>query len=251
MPDWLATLLLVSARVFALVSLIPGMDGRFVPWRVRLALAWVLTVAVLCVVPCCEPVSLGRLAPLLVQEASVGLSLALVPAALIFGLQLATESLLGMTGLATDESSGPVPGSTISRFFLIVTLSVFFAASGHRYVFQALLDSFYWMPVGSAAALPTTKEVMLEVLQYSFQMGIRVVTPIAASLGIGILALAAINRVVAQLGYFAVGMSIQTTIFLTSVVIFMGSVGLLLEFGFETNLDTWRDAWSGTFGVVP
>ena len=251
MPDWLATLLLITSRVFALVALIPGMDGRFVPWRMRLVLAWVLSVVVWCVVPCCEAVSPGQLPPMIVQEASVGLSLALVPAALIFGLQLATESLLGMTGLATDEHLGSVPGSTISRFFFIVTLSIFFAASGHRYVFQALLDSFSWMPVGSAAALPTTKEIILDVLQHSFHMGVRVVAPIAASLGIGILALAAINRVVPQLGYFAVGMSIQTTIFLASVVIFMGSVGLLLETGPEASLDTWRDAWSTTFGVVP
>ena len=250
MPGWLATVLLVFARVTALVAVVPGLQNQFLPWRMRIALITLVSVPVLCVIPCCteDLVAPARLVEMLVQEAGIGVSLAIVPAVLLFGLQLATESLQGMTGLPGDSSSSQMPGVGLSRLFFIVALTVFFAASGHRLVFQALLDSFHWMPVGSVSSLPTTKDVLLDLFTQSFQLGVRAVAPVAASLAVGILVLAAINKVIPQLGYFAVGMSVQTTVMLASFVMFLGGVGLFLEAGFESSIDSWQSAWSDAMG---
>jgi len=249
MPGWLATALLVASRVAALVVIVPGLSSRVVPWRLRLMLLVLLTVPVLCVVsPCTDgTVEPARFITLLIREISIGISLALVPAVLMFGLQLATESLQGMTGLpggpSESEGLGERLGDGVSRLFFLVALTVFFASSGHRILLQALLDSFSWMPVGSVSSLATTKEILIDLFSQSFQLGVRAVAPLAGSLAVGLFVLAAINRVIPQLGYFAVGMSIQNTILCASLVIFLGGIGLFLEAGFESTIDMWQSNW--------
>ncbi len=253
MPGWLATTLLVASRVAALVVVVPGLSSRVVPWRIRFMLIVLLTVPVLCVVsPCVD----GTMDPaqfftLLIREVSVGISLALVPAVLLFGLQLATESLLGMTGLPGGSPEGELPSQGVSRFFFLVALTVFFASSGHRIVFQSLLDSFSWMPVGSVRSLATTKEILVDLFSQSFQLGVRAVAPLAGSLAVGLLVLAAINRVIPQLGYFAVGMSVQNTVLFASMVIFLGGIGLFLEAGFESTIDSWQSNWLAATSNAP
>lgn len=251
MEPWFATLLLVAARVASFTALLPGVDGRFVPWRIRLILIGLLSAFLGCVVHGRSSLSMEQLLPAMVQEACLGMSLALVPTALIFGLQVASESVFGMTGLASDQAQDPTQGNPVSRLFWLLTIAVFFAASGHRQLLQALLDSFVWTPPGEAPSLLSTKGVALDVLQHSFHMGVRVVAPLAAALAISTLALAAINRVLPQLGYFAIGMSIQSTVLLASLVIMLGSVGLLIEGGLETSFDVWHSAWSTSLGTTP
>lgn len=250
MPGWLATVLLVVARITALVAVVPGMQSQYVPWRIRMVLIMTVSLAVICVTPCYSESSVASadMLKLLVQEASIGISLALVPAVLLFGLQLASESLQGMTGLPTDSSSTLTPGAGLPRLCYIVALTTFFCASGHRCMFQALLDSFRWMPVGSVSSLTTTKDVLLDVFSQSFQLGVRSVAPVAASLAMGILTLAAINRVIPQLSYFTVGMSVQTTVLLASLVIFLGAVGLFLESSFVSSTESWPHVWSAALG---
>lgn len=245
MPGWTATILLVAARIAALAIVVPGMQNRFVPWRLRLLLVALLTAVVICVIPPCSDgdVAIPDFCMMLAQEASIGLSLAMVPAALFLGLQLASGSLQGMTGLPAATGGPDMAGEGFSRLFFLVAVTVFFVCSGHRILVQALLDSFQWMPVGSVRALPTTKDICIDILTQSFQLGVRSLAPIAASLAIGILCLAAINRVIPQLSYFAIGMSVQTTIMLGCLLLFLGGIGLFLESGLETTTALWQSRW--------
>lgn len=253
MPSWLATCLLVVTRIGALTAVVPGLHNRFVPWRIRLVFVCLVTLPVLCVISPIDGafVPSSRFFSLLIQEAAFGISLSLVPAILFFGLQLATESLQGMTGLPGMSNESAEGGSGITRLFFLVALTTFFATSGHRVLFQTLLDSFRWMPVGTGASLASTKEILLNVFSQSFQLGVRAVAPIAASLAIGLCAVAAANRVIPQLSYFAVGMSVQTTILFASLVFFLGCIGMYLESGFEVAIDGWQANWLATAkGVV-
>ena len=233
MPGSLTTVLLVVARVAGLVTIAPGLQNRFVPWRIRIALIALLALPIATMLPVYSstPTSSANLWMLLLQEAALGLSLGLAPTVLLYGLQLTAESLQGMTGLPVD--SGPhTSGNSLSRLLFIFGLTVFFAGSGHRFVFEALLQSFLRQPVGQSFDVASTKDLFLELFRHSFYLGVQTMTPIAVALGISLLAIAALNRILPLFSYFAVGMSIQTCVLLSSLVILLGALGI----GLETNM---------------
>ena len=126
---------------------------------------------------------------------------------------------------------------------MITTLAVFFACSGHRLVFQSVLESFNWLPPGSPTPLTSVSEMLLDMLSASFELGVRAMSPIAASLAVGLLALAALNRFLPQLGYFAVGMSVQTIVLIGTLFLFGGSVVWMLESSFVRAPDFVQSAW--------
>ena len=131
----------------------------------------------------------------------------------------------------------------MQRLFCILVLAIFFLSSGHRVVIQTLLDSFTWLPAGSYSPLTSTRLVIVDLLSASFELGVRAMSPIAASLAIGLLALAAINRIIPQVGYFAVGMSIQTAVLFGSLILCVGGIVWFLENSFATTPDSFRMAW--------
>lgn len=236
-PGWSATMVFVLTRVTALVLVVPGFSLRVVPWRARLLLVALISVPVLCVVSPVSNLSTHALPPILFHELIVGLSLSLVPAAIVFGLQAAVQSLNGMTGLPGGTETGSAAGdlasaSPLQRLLLATVLAIFFVSSGHRIVLQAVLDSFDWLPPGGYTSLETVSEVLLDLLSASFALGVRSMTPVAVSLAMGLMTLAAINRIVPQFGYFAVGMSVQSILLVGSLVLFVGGVVWYLENSF-------------------
>ena len=245
MPDWLATLLLVTTRITAFMLIVPGLSQSMVPWRIRFLLIAMLTVPVLCVIP---PASIDttQLAWLFVHEAVVGVSLSLVPAAIVFGLQVAAQTIQGMTGLPQAGVATPsmgTDGSSLGRLMLISTLAVFFASSGHRVVFESALDSFKWLPPGSYHSFTSVNELLLDLLAASFKLGVRAMAPIGLALAISLMMIAALNRVLPQISYFAVGMSIQAATLFAALVLFGGSVAMFLDHSFLSSVDTTRFAW--------
>lgn len=245
MPDWLAILVLVATRITAVMLVVPGVSQSIVPWRIRLLLVASLTVTVLCVIPT-SSVEVARLPSLAMHEAIVGVSLALVPAAIVFGLQVAVQATHGMTGLPQAELPSREmgsDGSSLSRLVLITTLAMFFVSSGHRVVFQSVLASFEWLPPGSYRPFSSVSGLLLDLLSASFQLGVRAMAPIGLSLGISLLVVAAINRVLPQISYFAVGTSIQAATLFAALVLFGGSIVLFLDHSFLSSGDITRFAW--------
>lgn len=251
MPGWMAISLLVLMRVTALMIVVPGVTHSVVPWRARLLIIALLVIPVLCVVPTPDnEVRVGEFSSCLAHEFVVGISLGLVPAAIVWGLQIAVLALHGMTGLpggAELDSTGVE--APMQRLFLFAVLTIFFLSSGHRVVIQALLESFRWLPAGRQILLSASSDVVLDLLAASFKLGVRSMAPLAASLATGLLALAAINRVIPQIGYFAIGMSVQTTVLLGSLVICVGSLVWMLEGSLLETSHTFRAAWQGLLGA--
>lgn len=241
MPGWIATILLVSMRVSALLFVAPGLSSNVVPWRMRVTLCAALIVPVLCIVPAIvDEVPAGQFASLLLHEAVVGVSLALFPAVLIWGLQMGTTTLQGMTGLPGGQDAATndfANGPPLQRFLLITVLTIFFLSSGHRRVVQAVLSSFAWLPPGQFVPLSSAKELLLDLFAQSFALGVQAMAPVAGALFMSLMAVAALNRLLPQLGYFAVGMSVQTLVLLGALVVGLGSIGMMLEGQFDMSAD--------------
>lgn len=234
----LVTTAFVATRLTGMILIIPGLGSRFVSWRIRGLLIMLLTAASVSVLP---PVTIASSEPVMVmmgltRELIVGMSLGLAPAVMIWGLQLAAQSVGGMTGLPTgmEEPDPFMAGGALSRFLTITALTVFFASGGHRHAVQGVLMSFEWLPPAQTTQLDLEFAFMMQVLSQSFALGVRVVSPIGVSLFASLLALTVINRVVPQMGYLAIGMSTQNLVVLGSLTLFLGGMGWILEAEFES-----------------
>ena len=246
MADWVATAALVVTRVSAMMLCAPGVGQHWVPWRIRFLLIASLSVPVLCVIPCANLEQTQSIGSLLAHEAIVGISLSLVPAAILFGLQVSVQAVQGMTGLPeanTGNGQDLSTGSSLHRLMLITALAVFFTSSGHRVVFQSVLESFQWLPPGEYRPFNASSDLFLDLLSTSFRLGVRAMAPIGLSLAISLVAVAAINRLLPQLGYFAVGMSVQAMALFAALVLFCGTSVWYLDNSFATASDAPRVAW--------
>ena len=65
------------------------------------------------------------------------------------------------------------------------------------------------------------------------------------------IAFAAINRILPQLGYFAVGMNLQVVVLLASLVLFLGVMGRLVDVEFVTTMQHAQLAWKRIFQGAP
>ncbi len=252
----LSTLLLITTRIAAIVLVAPGLGARIVPWRARLLLVALLAVPAFCVSPVTEPIEPTLLPQLMLHEAVVGLSLGMVPAVMIWGLQVALQPLQGLTGLP-GVTSGGSPGddlmqsAPLERFFCITVLALFFLAGGHRQLIQAMFESFRWLPPGHYVPLDSASELIIDLLAQGFALGVRALSPIIVALLFSMIAFAAVNRILPQLGYFAVGMNVQVLVLLGSVVLFLGVMGWLVDGEFATATERAQLAWKRVTQGIP
>ncbi len=252
----LTTLLLITTRIVAIVFVAPGLGARIVPWRARLLLVALLVVPSYCVSQASEPIEPTWLPQLVLHEAVVGFSLGMVPAVMIWGLRVALQPIQGLTGLpgiSSDGSGGDdlMQSASLERFFCITVLAIFFLAGGHRQLIQAMLESFRWLPPGHYAPLESASELIVDLLAQGFALGVRALSPIIVALLFSIIAFAAVNRILPQLGYFAVGMNVQVLVLLGSVVLFLGVMGWLVEGEFAIATERAQLAWKRVTQGIP
>ena len=239
-PSSIILTLLVLTRVTALVLVVPGLNLQVVSLHIRVALIGLLSVvARSTMVADSDTLDYSNAGLAIAQEAVIGCSLALVPAIMIWGTQLAAGTLRGLTGLPGDTNGGfgGTGNSPISQLLLASSTLVFFISGGHRQVVQGLIDSFAWFPAGQPARIQSAQQLLIDMLGQSFALGVRSISPIVLALLISLLAIGGLNRLVPQLSYFAVGMSFQAMVLVAALVVLVGAVLGPLADVFENLLD--------------
>ena len=133
MVHWLAIVLFVLARVTCLVLVLPGIGPLRIPWRIRGMMVTLLMLPVLCASPAPEGnIDPTRFMSSLIHECVVGISLGLVPSAILFGLQMAGQAIHGLTGLGLSADGDGFSDATgpMQRLFVMTAATTFFISSG-------------------------------------------------------------------------------------------------------------------------
>ncbi|MGL5735202.1 MAG: flagellar biosynthetic protein FliR, partial [Beijerinckiaceae bacterium] len=123
LPEWSTAFLLVFARVGVLVMLFPALGERFVPGRVRLTMALMLTLVFL---PFAQPMirSAGPdLIRILFVELAIGFMLGLITRLLVTSLQTAGAVIaqdLGLSFAMTVDPTAGTQGAAISNLLVLM-----------------------------------------------------------------------------------------------------------------------------------
>ncbi len=231
---------LVLARISTLIITAPIFGAPGLPRQVRVVIAVAIALLV-------TPVYLNTTLPpidrmteyahLMANEALVGLLLGLSINIMFSGIQVAGQIASQMTGLSIADMFNPAfeeEASVFSNLYYFLAMAVFVAIGGHRYVMEALLDTFAAAPPGHAHLGGGFVEVLSSVAKQSFELGIRASAPLLTALLLSNLVLGLISRTMPQINVIAVGFGINAILALGVLFLTIGAAAWTFQ---EPTLD--------------
>jgi flagellar biosynthetic protein FliR len=221
---WISPLLWPFFRVLALFGSLPVLSQRVVPMRLRVALAFFITVCAQASLPAMPVVPLDSADALLMllQQVLIGLSLGFAVRMTFAAIELAGELVGLQMGLNFAGFFDPATGgeaTAVSRFFGIIVSWLFIVINGHLLVVAALVQSFVAFPVGPEP-FAFLRAVQPQVWGAEiFSLGLWIALPLVAMLLFTNLVLGVISRVSQQMNIFAIGFPITVVVGLGGVLL--------------------------------
>jgi flagellar biosynthetic protein FliR len=210
---WIGALLWPLTRILGLVAAAPVFGNTGVPMLIKLTLGVLLSAIVaptIPTIPVTDPTSWAGIL-ILAQEmligAAMGFSMRLVFAAIEFAGEVASSSMgFGFATFFDPTSAGRT--SAISQLLALVATMLFLAVNAHLVLVQALVESFFTLPISNS---PMSLAAPLEMVRWGgriFSAGLQIAMPIIATLLITNIALAILTRAAPQLNLFGIGFPI-------------------------------------------
>ena len=218
-------------RVGAFLMVMPLVGGSFVPAKVRLLLAVVLTAVIAPVIPTTPSLDVLSVAGLvtMIQEIAIGVAMGFL-VQLVFDAIALGGQVIGMSmglGFAVflDRARG-VNIPVLGQLFLMLGMLVFLSLDGHLALIQLLATSFQTWPV---AAGGMNVAMLGEILNWTGQMfvyAMKIALPAVTAILVVNLSFGVMSRAAPTLNLFAVGFPVA--MLLGFAVIFL-NMGVLIE----------------------
>lgn len=207
---YLAAFLFPFVRILAWLSADPLLGNRSAPASVRVAFAFLLTVAIAPTLPPPPQVALlsGEGLLILAQQILIGVSIGFVLRLVFAAVEFAGQFMGLQMGLSFATLFDPVNGAqtpVVAQFLVLTSALVLFSFDGHHLVIEALARSFTELPV---AAVPLSSYDLAAVVRWGgviFLAGLQIALPVTAALLSTNLAIGMMSRAAPQLNIFAVG----------------------------------------------
>lgn len=175
---------LIFGRIGAVLLMLPGVGESYVPPRIRLSLALVVSLALWPVVSAnlpALPQTLGGMAGWIIREVLVGLAIGAMLRIFLTALSTAGEVVALQSTLAFAQTANPMqasPGSTLAAFLMLLGTTLIFATNTHHLFIAGLVGSYEL--IAPARPLVTGDFVSLAVrtLADSFTLGVQLAAPV-------------------------------------------------------------------------
>lgn len=221
---WISPLLWPFLRTLAMFTTIPVFSQRSVPMRVKVALAFLITVAAQASLPEMPVIALDS--PLavmtVIQQVLIGISLGFAARIVFAAIEFAGELVglqMGLNYAGFFDPASGASGTATSRFFGTMVSFLFIIINGHLLIILALVASFQAFPVG-----PEPFAFLRELQPQTwgaeiFKLGLWIALPMLTMLLFVNLVLGVISRVSQQMNIFAIGFPITLGVGLLGVML--------------------------------
>ncbi len=224
---------LVFARVGAFVVLLPGIGEVVVPPPIRLAFAFLLTLALYPVVRAglpSVPATLGGLAGQLFIEITMGLGLGALLRFFLNTLAVAGEVISLQTTLSFAQTTNPLqaqPTATVGAFLSLLGLTLIFSTDLHRMFIGAVVRSYTLFPAAKAMPLNDLAALAIQTMGRTFALGVQLAAPVIVfslvfNIGSGLIA-----RAMPQFQVFFVAAPLTLLLGLSVFALSVGLMGLV------------------------
>jgi flagellar biosynthetic protein FliR len=221
---------LIFARIGAIVMLIPGIGESFIPARIRLSMAFVMTLALYPVlstgVPA-EPAMVADLAGAVIKEALIGLMIGGVLRLFMNVLAVAGEIVSIESTLSFAQTANPTqatPSTTLGTFLGLLALVLMMSTNLHHLFIAAIVRSYSLFPFHRDVPLADAGQLAVQTVGKSFALGLQLSAPVMVFAFIFNIATGLVNRVMPQFQVFFVA---SPLLVLTSLSVFALSLGVI------------------------
>jgi flagellar biosynthetic protein FliR len=189
-------LAVLLVRPGMVIMLTPGLGGKHIPTKVKVAVTVLLALGLLpsVTVPVISDVSL---AVVVARELAIGLALGFALQALVAGIELAghlSGSQIGLSYGATVDPQSGVRNNIVSMIYGSLATLAFLAVNGHHAILRALAASYVGVPIGNGHVNASLVGSVRELLGVVFVVGLRLAAPVVVVLLIVEIAVGLISR---------------------------------------------------------
>jgi len=240
---WVGRYMWPMFRIAGFVLAAPFFGANFVPRRIKMLFAFVLTILIAPVLP---PVP--RMDPLAAEHFLLILNQVLIGVAMGFVLQVLMQLFvvagqvismkMGLGFAMMNDPANGVSVAVLSQFYLMMLTLLFIASNGHLVVIEVVVESFYTIPVNVHGL--TVEDLRLIPLwgSWMFAGAVLMSLPAIVALTVVNMAFGVMSRAAPQMNMFALGFPI-TLVFglfviwatqINVLVLYQGFVSDVLQF---------------------
>ena len=224
---------LIFARIGAVLLMLPGIGESYVPPRIRLSLALLITLAVWPVVAGTLPTlpaTLGGMAGWMMREVIVGLMIGAVLRSFMTALATAGEIVSLQTTLSFAQTANPLqaqPGTTIAAFLTILGVTLIFATDTHHLFIAGLVGSYELIAPARPLVTGDFAALAIRTLADSFMLGVQLSAPVLVFALIFNLASGLVGRVMPQFQVFFAAAPLSVLLGLSVFALSLGVLGTM------------------------
>ena len=200
----------VLTRLTAFFLAAPFFGTQIISARVRLVLAFSISVLVAPLIPTPPALPALSLPTLLItaQQVIIGLTLGFFFQVMFQLFVLAGQYIAMKMGLGFAQMNDPSNGvsvTIVSQFYLLMITLMFLAMNGHLVLIEMLVESFLTLPIGYNGFTADDFYTLIEAGSWMFGSALTIALPLLTSLLITNIAFGIISRSAPQINIFAVG----------------------------------------------
>lgn len=239
LPDFSLSLiqgfLICLARVAAMFAVLPVFSGAQLPPQMRVGVAVMFAMLTYPIVKSFIPV--GTLTPIdlgliVVAEVILGLLVGFMAQLVFMSAEFAGSIIGYQMGFAAANVFDPTTQqqvALVSQFQGILAILLFLSLNIHHLFLEALVASFEMLPPGSIDLSGGALPMMIDVLNHSFVLSLRLVAPILALLLLSSLTLGIMARVFPQLNVFLLSFPLNIGISFIVMGLTLGAFASILQ----------------------
>ncbi len=234
--------LLVFARLSIVFFLLPGLSAAYVPMRIRLFFALLVTMLILPIVQSSlppQPTQAAELVRLLVMEALIGGFLGALIQTIMAALELAGQMIstaTGMTNAMVDDPITEEQSAIIIGLLNLVAVAVIFISGVHHFMIMAMVDSYSLFIPNAPLFSKDMLNMAASLLDQAFYMGIRLAAPFLVFEMVFQIASGILARLSPQLNVFFVVLPAQIILGLSILMVALPTLILIFMNFFDNTL---------------
>lgn len=206
--------LLILVRVASFIYTAPFFSMSNVPTRTKLGLAVFVSYIIMCVFPEQSYSYDGVIgyAILVLKESAVGLSIGFCASLCIQAIHFAGHIVDVNIGLAMATMYDPATKMQVNlsgQLYYYVTIMLMIVSGLHRFLIQAIVDTYTIIPVGAAIVRPTMYNTVIGFIADYFVIGFRIALPVFITIMLMSCILGIMAKIAPQMNMFAIGMQMK------------------------------------------
>jgi flagellar biosynthetic protein FliR len=181
-------------------------------------------------------VTVFTIAPLIVSETLIGLTIGFLAALPVLCLDLAGFVMGHQMGLSLSRVYNPDTATdtdVLGQVLMYVALATFVAMGGLEVLFVSLVSTFDRIPVGQFGIVSMPLATIVGVLSSGVEMGVRVAAPVMAIVFLLMIAMGFVNKTMPQINVQSVGFTVKMLFGLGMCVMAIGS----MQYAVQAELD--------------